>query len=181
MMLSDGATFLYEGVCWDGGGNRPPTISSFSGPTTLNVNQSGTWTIQASDPENGPLTYNVTWGDEQFVPLPMASYAARDMFVQTTTFTHAYSSAGTYMVTVRVQDGSGQLAQTTTTVRVGPEPVYCTMEYAPVCGQPPEPACRKTPPYCMMPDFPPQTYGNRCMLEAAGATFLYAGQCSGTY
>ena len=181
MMLSDGATYLHDGACRGDSGNMPPTISSSSGPTTLNVNQLGTWTIQASDPENGQLTYSITWGDEQIFPVPMASMAARESFVQTTTFTHTYNSAGTYTVVVRVQDDSGQLAQTTTSVRVGPETVYCTMEYAPVCGQPPEPACRHSIPACMMPDFPPQTYGNRCVMNAAGATFLYAGPCSGTY
>src|SRR3989344_4618252 len=180
-MQADGATYLHDGACRNDSGNRPPTISSFSGPTTLAVNGPGTWTIQASDPENGQLAYSITWGDEGIFPVPMASMAARESFVQTTTFTHTYNSAGTYTVVVRVQDDSGQLAQTTTSVRVGPETVYCTMEYAPVCGQPPEPACRHSIPACMMPDFPPQTYGNRCVMNAAGATFLYAGPCSGTY
>src|SRR3989338_4787062 len=130
MMLSDGATYLHDGACRGDSGNMPPTISSSSGPTTLNVNQLGTWTIQASDQENGQLTYSITWGDEQIFPVPMASMVARESFVQTTTFTHTYNSAGTYTVVVRVQDDSGQLAQTTTSVRVGPETVYCTMEYA---------------------------------------------------
>src|SRR3989344_59397 len=36
-------------------GNQPPIISGVSGPTTLNVGQSGTWEVKASDPENSPL------------------------------------------------------------------------------------------------------------------------------
>ena len=232
MMLSDGATFLYEGSCrdtstnpendprcktWDDachtwvrdvpGGrartlpdtrtcassqyplfckeyfddsdNKAPTISSFSGPTSLAVNASGTWTIQASDPENGQLTYDIRWGDEGKFYRPNDMVAVN--VIHQTTFTHAYSSAGTYTVSVVVRDAAGQEARTTSTVRIGSEPTYCTMEYAPVCGQPPEPACRHSIPACMMPDFPPQTYGNRCVMNAAGATFLYAGQCSGTY
>ena len=176
-MQADGAVYLHDGACRGDSGNRPPTISSFSGPTTLAVNVSGTWTIQASDPENGQLAYSITWGDERIFPMPMASMAARESFVQTTTFTHAYASSGTYTVTVVVRDSSGLEARTSSTVRVGSEPIYCTMEYAPVCGQPPEPACRYSIPACMMPTPGPQTYGNRCVLDAADATFLYSGEC----
>ncbi|MFM2419022.1 MAG: hypothetical protein RL385_3745, partial [Pseudomonadota bacterium] len=41
------------------------------GPTTLVVNAAGTWTIAASDPENGTLSYHVTWGDENNLAVPM--------------------------------------------------------------------------------------------------------------
>ncbi len=105
-----------------------PTISSFSGPTTLAINASGTWTIQASDPEGQSLSYNVTWGDEYRNIQPYASAATRDSFVQTTTFTHAYAQAGTYTVIVIVSDASGAQAKTSSTVRVGSEPVACTMD-----------------------------------------------------
>lgn len=176
-MNADGATHLSDGVCRSDSGNRPPTISSFSGPTTLGVNVSGTWTIQASDPENGSLSYSVVWGDESRTFPPFASAAAQENFVQTTTFTHAYAASGTYTVTIVVRDASGLEARTSSTVRVGSEPTFCTMQYEPVCGQPPEPACRHSIPACMMPDFPPQTYGNRCVLDAANATFLYSGEC----
>ena len=99
--------------------NKPPTISSFSGPTTLAVNQSGTWTINASDPENGQLTYSVSWGDE-YVPAGsnLASNAPWN-YTQTTTFTHSYSSTGTYTVVMYVRDAFGKEAKTSSTVRVG--------------------------------------------------------------
>ena len=64
MMSADGATFVHEGQCRNDFGNKPPVISGFSGPTTLAVNASGTWTIQASDHENQSLSYSVRWGDE---------------------------------------------------------------------------------------------------------------------
>ena len=156
--------------------NKPPPIASFSGPTTLTVRQTGTWTIQASDPENGSLSYRVAWGDE-LKAVPAASAPAREAFVQTTTFTHTYSAAGTYTIIVVVRDASGQEAKTSTTVRVGGAQVFCTMEYTPVCGQPPEPACRYSIPACMIPTPGPQTYGNRCELDTAEATFLYEGEC----
>jgi hypothetical protein len=161
--------------------NQPPSISSFSGPTMLAVNASGTWTIQASDPENQTLSYHVTWGDEYSYALPYASMSAMsEAFIQTTTFTHAYASAGTYTVSIVVRDPVGKEAKTSTTVKVSDTPV-CTMQYDPVCGQPPEPACRHSTPACMMPTPVPQTYGNRCLLDAADATYLYAGQCQSHY
>ena len=54
-----------------------------------------------------------------------------------------------------------------------PKPIACTREYDPVCGQPvfdcPEGAV------CMMPL--PVTYSNKCMMQAAGAEYLYHGKC----
>lgn len=164
---------------FDGGTNKPPVISSFSGPTTLNANQTGTWTVQANDPENGPLSYHVVWGDEvSAMPMMAPGYAA-EAFVQTTTFTHSYARAGTYTVIVHVRDSSGQQAQTTTTVRVEGAPQYCTMEYAPVCGQKTTcPACYYSQPACLAPCYSEyKTYSNRCMMNADGATFVYEGQC----
>jgi len=106
--------------------NKPPTISSFSGPTTLNVNQTGTWAIKASDPNNGSLRYQITWGDEAMVsPYGLVSAAPERAFTQTTTFTHAYSNAGTYTVTIQVFNDDysnykeGATAKTSSTVRVG--------------------------------------------------------------
>lgn len=109
--------------------NRPPTVSSFSGPTTLNVNAHGTWTINASDPEGGQLTYQISWGDENVYASSMSSAPSAREFVQTTTFSHAYANAGTYTVAIIVQDSAGQQANTSTTVRVGStEPIACTAD-----------------------------------------------------
>ena len=150
-MEADGATFIHQGACGAPAG-RPPTISSFSGPTTLDVDQMGTWTIQASDPENGQLTYSITWGDEVIAPAPMATFAARETFVQTTTFTHSYSATGTYTISIVVRDSSGQEARSTTTVRIGESPTYCTLEYNPVCGQKTTcPACYYSQPAFFAP------------------------------
>lgn len=162
-------------------GNRAPSISAFSGPTTLSVNASGTWTIRASDPENQTLSYSVTWGDEGTTNAGMSSAAPmRDSFVQTTTFTHSYARAGVYTVAVVVTDASGASAKSSTTVHVGSESTACTMQYDPVCGRPvgctntcpPGMAC---PAICQLHQ--PQTYGNRCMMNASGAEFLYQGEC----
>jgi hypothetical protein len=161
--------------------NKPPVISSFSGPTTLAAKIAGTWTIEASDPENQQLKYRVYWGDGYAYNTGVGAAFATDAFVQTTTFTHTYMAPGTYTVTIVVQDSGGQQAKTSTTVKVTGDVAICTMEYAPVCGQPPEPACRHSFPACMVPTPGPQTYSNRCMMNAAGATFISEGTCSTTY
>ncbi|QSH39304.1 peptidoglycan-binding protein [Candidatus Kaiserbacteria bacterium] len=58
-----------------------------------------------------------------------------------------------------------------------PEPVACTMEYAPVCG--------KYPGMCIDTidgsggcyEGATKTFGNSCQLKAASAEFLYTGEC----
>ncbi len=161
--------------------NKPPTISSFSGPTTLRVNQTGTWIVQANDPENQQLTYKISWGDDKAYAggTSMAAHLV-DSFVQTTTFTHVYATAGEYTVKILVRDSAGGEAVATATVGVPADSVVCTMEYAPVCGQPPEPSCRYTYPFCMMPTPGPTTYSNKCLMRAAGATFISEGVCGTT-
>lgn len=165
---------------FDSSTNKPPTVSSFSGPTVLKVGENGTWNIRASDPENGTLSYNITWGDE--VANTYASSLDRS-FTQSTTFTHSYSRVGTYTVTITVRDEAGKSATATATVRVSSGTIGggCSEEYAPVCGRPP--GCANTCPagqYCTMICQLPEakTYSNRCQLDAAGADFIHQGSCT---
>ncbi len=55
-------------------------------------------------------------------------------------------------------------------------PKICTMEYAPVCWQPPMPTCPKGV-VCRLQVPNPKTYSNKCMLEWAWAKFLYKWEC----
>jgi len=176
--------------------NKAPIISSFSGPTALTPNTQGTWTVAASDPENDQLSYNVRWGDEgSFAAI--LGLSGEQSFVQQTTFTHSYARAGMYVVAITVRDAQGKSARTTTTVRVGTTPVVetggtttsgnsgttsggvCAEEYAPVCGLKPLNCGNMNATTCLVSlrDVSLVTYGNRCRLQAAGATYLRAGTC----
>jgi len=102
------------------GTNLPPVISGMDAPTLLSVGQTGTWTVKASDPENGPLSYSVTWGDEYINTSSQGiAVSPAGQFSQNTTFTHSYSSAGVYTVYVKVKDNAGLFSQTSATVNVG--------------------------------------------------------------
>ncbi|MCX6737094.1 MAG: PKD domain-containing protein, partial [Candidatus Parcubacteria bacterium] len=102
----DGVCSKYENICNCPGdckstSNQPPVIDGVSGPTQLEINRLGTWTVKAHDPENGYLGYSVKWGDEvSGANLQTIAPAAK----QTTTFTHTYSKAGTYTVEFTVTD-----------------------------------------------------------------------------
>ncbi|MBI3442597.1 MAG: peptidoglycan-binding protein [Candidatus Sungbacteria bacterium] len=99
--------------------NLPPVIFGLKAPTVLRVGESGTWTIQARDPENGSLSYRVTWGDENrplHSPQPTASAQNTS---QTSTFTHTYMEGGTFTPTFEVTDQGGLSAKTSASVVVG--------------------------------------------------------------
>jgi hypothetical protein len=160
--------------------NQDPVISSFYGPTVLNINQTGTWQVQARDPENGTLSYSVTWGDEyNYGYSSSLPYATNTSFTQSTSFTHSYRNAGTYTVSIVVRDNTGREARTTTTVRVNANTTTpCTSEYAPVCGQ--KPYYCPTGAYCTQVMPQQKTYSNTCMMNNDGATLVHYGTC-GTY
>ncbi len=165
-------------------GNLPPVVSSFSGPTTLLVNENGTWTIGAKDPEGGTLSYSILWGDEYSYISPTATLLGDSrQFTQTTTFSHTYQNAGLYTVIVVVQDSAGLQTKTTTTVKVGNTPVACTLDYTPVCGRPS--GCANTCPpgaYCALycQQHTPKTYSNKCVMSSENADFLHQGECTAT-
>jgi PKD repeat protein len=93
--------------------NRAPVIHGISSPTVLNAGETGTWTIDASDPEDGTLSYSVDWGDTAGI-----ARAAAPAFVQTSEFTHEYDSPGTYTVRFTVADQEGRTSRSSVTVKV---------------------------------------------------------------
>jgi len=102
------------------GTNQPPVINGGNFPTTLTVNQTGTWTVNASDPENGSLNYSVNWGDNGQCNYPYTCGIASPSAAiqQASTFTHSFANPGTYTITFTVTDSAGLSAQTTTSVLV---------------------------------------------------------------
>jgi hypothetical protein len=93
-----------------------PTISGITAPTTLLVGQTGTWTVNASDPQNDTLSYSVNWGDNAY--LGMEKMMRNQAFVQTSTFTHSYANPGKYKVVLTVENGTGEKTVSSVSVYV---------------------------------------------------------------
>ncbi len=98
--------------------NQPPTITEVIGPNTLKMYETGTWTVKASDSEQGILTYTVSWGDSQ----QTASGYNPTTYTQTATFSHIYDYTGTYQITFTVTDDKGLSVKTGISVNVGEVP-----------------------------------------------------------
>ena len=98
----------------------PPVISGGTFPTQLNTGQTGTWSVKASDPQNGSLSYSVDWGDATSCPVGFTCAVSKiaPSPTQSSTFTHSYTAAGTYTVTFTVTNSAGLSAKTTSTVSV---------------------------------------------------------------
>ena len=112
-----------------------PVIKSIDAPTTLKIGESGTWSVKATDPAGKTLSYAVTWGDEAvpYMPAPHADFVCPDgypckpnfatspsPFIQQSTFTHAYSLAGTFEVSIIVKNSDGLSTRSSATVKVTP-------------------------------------------------------------
>lgn len=98
--------------------NRPPVISGVGGPTSLKVNETGTWTVNAYDPDGTYLYYGIDWGDYGAKLTPTKKTASVNAGSPEATFTHSYAAAGTYKITFTISDAQGATAQTTLTVSV---------------------------------------------------------------
>jgi hypothetical protein len=104
--------------------NLPPVIEGISGPSQLKVNEVGTWTIKAHDPEGGYLFYSVDWGDKTRF-LPEKRLYSKAKITQTVTFTHSYSQEGNYTITFIIRDDKENEAKSTITVKVSKEEEAC--------------------------------------------------------
>lgn len=102
-----------------------PEISSITSPTVLEVGETGTWKINASDPQDGNLTYKVDWGESNSLK---SLSKTEGTFVQTSTFTHSYTTTGKYKITFTVSNEQGLKTVSTITVKV----INSTVKTAPV-------------------------------------------------
>lgn len=98
--------------------NASPVINGLDSPSVLSVNQSGTWTVRATDRSGGGLSYSVVWGDEYQYAQTSAMSQSSSNFVQTATFTHTYSQAGVYTPKFYVRGSNGLTAEVSATVQV---------------------------------------------------------------
>ncbi|MES2087748.1 MAG: PKD domain-containing protein [Patescibacteria group bacterium] len=89
--------------------SQSPVINGVSGPQSLTVNQQGTWTVKASDPSGGALSYSVIWGDSTSVPMATGEngFPSASTFTQTATFTHTYTQAGSFYPQFFVRNNVG--------------------------------------------------------------------------
>jgi hypothetical protein len=98
--------------------NNKLKINSVLGPTNLNVNQTGTWTVNVVETDNRPLTFTVNWGD-QVLPTGTLQNFPGSLFSQTATFTHAYNATGNYVAIFSVSDNAGHTVTKTLNISVG--------------------------------------------------------------
>ena len=146
-----------------------PVISGVSGPQSLNVNETGTWTVKASDPTNGSLSYAVVWGDEVIYTYGTTGPSRNSVAQQSATFTHSYSTSGGYTPVFTVINLSGQSARTSLSVNVGGvinknslsiNPASATIKIRGAATfqalfQNPPSACAQSNPPCLIPIMAP--------------------------
>ncbi len=97
--------------------SQAPVIKTVDGPANLNVDQEGTWTLNAYDPKDTSLSYSVNWGDEGSV-MSLLRTKKSDPFVQTSTFSHTYAEAGTYTIVFTAKNEAGLKTESKATVKV---------------------------------------------------------------
>ncbi|MFA7310038.1 MAG: IPT/TIG domain-containing protein [Candidatus Paceibacterota bacterium] len=119
------------------GSTNSPSIVGVTGPTSLGVNVSGTWTLQVNNFNNTYLTTTVRWGDENNYGA-MGPQTTSIQGQQTLTFTHSYAQPGTYTVTFTVANIYGQQNVATATVTVsGSGSTQVSLSYlSPTSGRP---------------------------------------------
>jgi hypothetical protein len=106
-------------------GVNPLSISGLDAPSVLQVGRVGTWTVHASTLDNTGLHYSVVWGDESAMAGTASFMQPQPSTVQNAaSFTHTYTTAGTYSPTFTVTNDSGQSVSTTNTISVTPVIYY---------------------------------------------------------
>ncbi len=96
-----------------------PVINGISGPTSLKVGETGTWTVKVNNPTNSSLSYSVQWGDEsKLLPSTRADAGASVTVQQTATFTHTYDQAGAYLPVFTISDRNGWIGASSISVKV---------------------------------------------------------------
>lgn len=150
------ATLSTSGVVSHGATLRPGTVNADVKTLQAHLKNLGYYTLSV-DGKYGPNTKHAV---EKF-------QAAHNLKVDGVAGVKTFASLATA--------ASADTVVTIPTLPSGPsaDMIACPMVYKPVCGQPHVINCVKAP--CPQPE--PITYGNECMLSAAGGTLLYEGEC----
>ncbi len=148
-----------------------PTLTSTQLPVTeIELKSEGDkvrWEVDGYSAKGFKVVWSKTEGPTYPLrPVGDKYFYSSDSNLRETTIT-PFMGDGTYYVRVcEYLGGACGLYSNEVKVVLGTEtPVVCTMEYAPVCGD--LGSVKKT-------------YGNKCMMEGAGAKYLYSGECGET-
>lgn len=82
------------------------SITDIEGPTSLSVDEEGTWTVEVEGEAEGNLSYSVVWGDEPNMFMRLFS-DEDEKTQQSATFTHTYTDEGTFTPEFTVTDEDG--------------------------------------------------------------------------
>jgi len=158
--------------------NRPPVAACTASPASVFAGSSDTVAIHvdASDPDNDPLTYSYT-----------ATGGTVDGSGPDARWNSASATAGSYTVTVQVNDGRGGTASCATDIKVEPRPnrpptASLSVERSPILpGEHTGITCTGSDP-----DGDPLTYsysasGGQVAGTGSHATFDATGLAAGTY
>lgn len=91
------------------------SINGLDAPIALTTGEDGTWTVHVGTTADN-LHYSVVWGDEASSGLRMM--AAEETLQASSTFTHAYQTAGTYTPKFTVSDDNGHSESVSASVKV---------------------------------------------------------------
>ena len=129
--ISDGCTLAWQCIISTA---SAPSISGITAPSQLSVGQTGTWIVNVSN-ASGNLSYSVNWGEQS--TYLYANSAASASVQSSATFTHAYSTPGTYAPTFTVTNANGQSASASATVTVSAPTVSGNFSASPTSGTSP--------------------------------------------
>jgi len=110
-------SFMTPSVAID---NSAPVITSLTGASTVVVGTTETVTINATNHNNGALSYSANWGDTNVIVNSLLSVTAQPVYVQTATLSHVYNTAGTYNAVFTVENSNGIKTSSTKTITVIP-------------------------------------------------------------
>ena len=117
---SAGTSNTYNFTVLDVNANSQLSILGLDAPSSLPVNNMGTWTVRVSSQYQGTLHYSVQWGDQPLTSNAAAALPYSGSTQNSATFTHAYSYTGSFTPVFTVTDDYGHSVTATATVQVTP-------------------------------------------------------------